>query len=134
MAAPSFSKSKVVGIVVLVAGVTAACQAPAPALPRDTTGTNATHPLSADEFSQADLALSCDQILAERNRLRDQIDRAKANINANRESNVAASAVGAMVFAPAYILTEGNYTDKDALKAGYARLDIVDKLAVFRHC
>src|SRR5579862_5642364 len=100
MAARSLSTSKVGALVVLLVGVATACQAPAPALPRDTTGTNSTHPLSADDFTPADAALSCEEIHNEHTKLKDQIDKTKANIDANRGSNVAASAVGAAVFAP----------------------------------
>ncbi|HVZ00507.1 MAG TPA: hypothetical protein VHA35_13450 [Dongiaceae bacterium] len=109
------------------------CAGSAPPLPPDTTGTTSRHRVTAADFSAADAALSCSQIAAERDMLQATIRKANADVAANRESNQAATMVGA--FVPlAYIGTEGNYADKDAIKAAYARQDVLDRLAVFKHC
>jgi hypothetical protein len=109
------------------------CGGAAPALPLDTTGTTSRHRVTAADLSPADAALSCEQVAAERATLKARIDAANANIAANRSSNQAATYVGA--FVPlAYIGTEGNYADKDAIKAAYARQDVLNKIAVVKNC
>jgi hypothetical protein len=121
------------GLALVGAQLLGGCAGSAPALPPDTTGSTAQHHVSASDFSAADGALTCDQIGAERASLKSRIDTANANIAANRSSNQAATYVGA--FVPlAYIGTEGNYADKDAIKAAYARQDVLNKLAVFKNC
>jgi hypothetical protein len=40
---------------------------------------------------------------------------------------------GALFVVP-LVATEGNYSDKDIIKAAYARLDTLNKLAVYRGC
>jgi len=92
------------------------------------------HTLSAADFSSADLALSCNEISDERAAQKAKIQQANANINANRQNNEVAGAIGSLVFAPAYLATEGNYADKDAVKAAYARQDVLDRLAHFKSC
>ena len=109
------------------------CGGAAPALPPDTTGATSQHRATAADLAPADAALSCDQVTTERAALKAKIDAANANIAANRSSNQAATYVGA--FVPlAYIGTEGNYADKDAIKAAYARQDVLNKVAVVKNC
>jgi hypothetical protein len=121
------------GLALLGVAVLGGCAASAPDLPPDTTGTTAQHHATASDFTAADNALSCDQIAAERNALKTKIDTANANIAANRSTNQAATYVGALV-PLAYIGTEGNYADKDAIKAAYARQDVLSKLSVVKGC
>lgn len=110
------------------------CASPAPSLPQDTTGTTSLRQVSAADFAPADVARSCAQIGTERADLRARIDIANANIAGNRRRNEIAGYVGATVLPLGYLATEGNYADKDAVKAAYARLDVLEKLSVLKHC
>ena len=114
--------------------VLAGCASPAPSLPPDTTGTTSLGQVSAADFAPADAALSCAEIGAERADLNARMDTANANIKANRHGNQVAGYIGAVVTPFAYLATEGNYADKDAIKAAYARQDVLNKLAVLKGC
>jgi hypothetical protein len=110
------------------------CASSAPALPPDTTGTTSQHHVTAADFAPADMALSCADVTAERASVKNKIDTANANIIANRQKNQIAGYIGGVVSPLAYLATEGNYADKDAVKAAYARQDVLDKLAVLKGC
>jgi hypothetical protein len=116
-----------------VALLLAGCAGDAPPLPPDTTGSTAQHHVTAADFTVADAALSCSRIAAERETVQATIQKANADVVANRQGNQVATLVGGIV-PLAYIGTEGNYADKDAIKAAYARQDVLDRLAVFKHC
>jgi hypothetical protein len=122
-----------IGALVLVSSMLAGCAGPAPDLPTDTTGTTSLHHVAASDFTPADVALSCAEIKAQHDEQNARIDRANANVIANRSGNQAATLAGAIV-PLAYIGTEGNYSDKDAIKDATARRDVLDKLAVLKHC
>ena len=117
-------------MVLLLAG----CVSEAPPLPQDTTGTTSTHLLSPADFTSVDLALSCADIATERTELKAKMDTANANIKANRVNNEVAGYIAGVVFLPALIATEGNYADKDAIKAAYGRQDTLDKLTALKKC
>lgn len=106
----------------------------APALPPDTTGSTATYHLTANDFSANDNALSCVQIGDQRGELQGGIDKANANIATNRQGNQAAGYVAAVIFPPALLATQGNYSDKDTIKAAYQRLDTLNQLSVLKAC
>jgi len=106
----------------------------APALPPDTTGSTSTRHLAAADFTAQDQALSCDQIGEQRAGLHKGIDQANANIAGNRQNNQVAGYFGAVLFAPLLVATEGNYNDKDIIKAAYARLDTLNQLSVYKGC
>lgn len=109
------------------------CSMGAPPLPPDTTGSTSTHPVSAADFTAQDLALSCGQVDEQRTALHQGIDKANANIAGNRQTNQVAGYFGALFVVP-LVATEGNYSDKDIIKAAYARLDTLNQLAVYRSC
>ncbi len=62
------------------------------------------------------------------------IGQANANISANRHDNQVAGYFGFALLPPLLLATEGNYTDKDFIKAAYSRLDVLNQLAVFKTC
>lgn len=62
------------------------------------------------------------------------IDKANANILANRTQNQVAAYVGSVLFPPAYIATEGNYKDKNDIQTAYARQDTLIALARVKSC
>jgi phage shock protein A len=125
---PSTIKARVTAALVVL--TLSGCASSAPALPADTTGTTSLGHVSAADFTVDDMKLSCGQIRTERSDLKAQMDQANANIRANRTRNQVAAYIGG----PALLATEGNYADKDAIKAAYARQDILDKLAVLKGC
>jgi phage shock protein A len=125
---PSTIKARVTAALVVL--TLSGCASSAPALPADTTGTTSLGHVSAADFTVEDMKLSCGQIRTERSDLKAQMDQANANIRANRTRNQVAAYIGG----PALLATEGNYADKDAIKAAYARQDILDKLAVLKGC
>lgn len=106
----------------------------APHLPPDTTGATSLHHLTAADFSAEDAALTCEKIDTERHALQTGVDQANAHIAENRRDNQIAGYIGAALFLPALLATEGNYSDKDFIKLAYQRMDILDKLAVLRTC
>jgi hypothetical protein len=120
--------------VILVAAALCGCAMNAPALPPDTTGSTSTRHLTAQDFSPADNALSCTQIGDQRGALQSGIDKANANIAANRHDNQVAGYFGAAFFPPALLATEGNYSDKDVIKAAYQRMDVLNQLSVLKSC
>ena len=122
------------GAAAAIALLLGACAAGAPALPPDTTGSTSLHHVSVNDFTPADAALSCTDINAESAELKVKIEQANANIMANRAGNQAAAYIGAVIFPPAYLATEGNYADKDAIKAAYARQDVLLKLTILKGC
>lgn len=119
--------------VFLVAMLTA-CAMDAPSLPPDTTGSTSLLHLSAADFTIADNNLSCAQIGDERDTLSKGMEQANANIASNRHTNQVAGYFGAALFPPVLLATEGNYSDKDFVKAAYQRLDVLNQLAVFKGC
>jgi phage shock protein A len=125
---PSTIKARVTAALVVL--TLSGCASSAPALPADTTGTTSLGHVSAADFTVDDMKLSCGQIRTERSDLKAQMDQANANIRANRTRNQVAAYIGG----PALLATEGNYADKDAIKAAYARQDVLDKLAVLKGC
>jgi hypothetical protein len=129
---PSTIKARVTAALVVL--TLSGCASSAPALPADTTGTTSLGHVSAADFTVDDMVddmkLSCGQIRTERSDLKAQMDQANANIRANRTRNQVAAYIGG----PALLATEGNYADKDAIKAAYARQDVLDKLAVLKGC
>jgi hypothetical protein len=110
------------------------CAGAAPPLPVDTTGTTSTQHASLADFTAADAALSCPQIVAEHSGLKAQMDQANANVQANRQRNQIAGFIAVTVTPLAYIATEGNDADKAAIKAAYARQDVLEKLAMLKGC
>ncbi len=119
---------------VLVAAALCGCAMKAPELPPDTTGSTSTRHLTAQDFAATDNALSCAQIADQRSALQIGIDKANADIAANRHGNQTAGYIGAALFPPALLATEGNYSDKDAINAAYQRLDVLNQLSVLKAC
>jgi hypothetical protein len=128
------STIRIGGAVALAALLLAGCASPAPPLPFDTTGTTSLKQVSIADFTSADAALSCAEIASERADLGARVAKANANIKENRVRNQVASSVGLLVTSFAYIATEGNYADKDAIKNAYARQDVLEKLALLKGC
>ena len=105
----------------------------APPLPPDTTGSTSAHHVSAADFTPQDRELSCVQIGEQRGALHEGIDKANANIAGNRTGNQVAGYFGALFVLP-LVATQGNYSDKDVIKAAYVRLDTLNQLAVYKAC
>jgi len=113
----------------------AGCQSGAPTLPPDTTSVNATHTVTAADFSSEDAALDCGQIQTERRRIADAMQAAIQRIDADRTQNqVAGYFLGVLYFAP-YAASQGTtHPQKAEIAQLYARQDTLIKLATFRHC
>jgi hypothetical protein len=127
---PSRSAASRLAGLVLLGG----CAASAPALPPDTTSLHRQRELSAADFTREDTALSCDDIVAERQRNDEAMRSAHQRIELNRKNNQVAGYIGAVIFPPAYLATEGNYAEKDEIQRLYGRQDTLIKLAAFRAC
>lgn len=132
--APSFSKnSRRLGLpaaALLLAG----CASSAPPLPPDTTGVTSTHHIALGDFAPADAALTCNQINDERHKITASMAAANKSIESNRSGNQTAAYIGAVVTPLAYLATEGNYADKDAVKELYSRQDTLIKLGALKAC
>ena len=119
--------------VLLLAAILAGCATEAPPLPDDTTGTTSVRHLTEGDFTRQDRAMTCAQIADQRSVLRNGIDKANANIADNRPGNQVAGYFGGLLTWP-LAFTEGNYGDKDIIKAAYVRLDTLNQLSVLRNC
>lgn len=118
--------------ILLLAAMLAGCASEAPPLPPDTTGTTSAHRLTERDFTAQDRGMTCFQIADQRSALRKGIDKANANIASNRDTNQVATYFGGWLLPLA--LTDGNYSDKDIIKAAYVRLDTLNQLSVLRSC
>jgi hypothetical protein len=87
-----------------------------------------------DTFAPQDAQMSCDQIGDEWAASARERQTAEQNIAANRQNNQVAGYIGAVIFPPAYIATEGNYADKDRIVALQARRDVLIELARTKSC
>jgi hypothetical protein len=111
------------------------CATAAPPLPPDTTSINRTRTETIESFSEADRALSCEQIAAEQNAIRDRLAADNRKIEDNRTRNVVAGALGVAVvpLLPA-LATVSNSEEKDDIAAQYRRKDVLIKLAAVKTC
>src|SRR5262245_13004292 len=89
--------SRVAGAALLVGLFLGGCASSAPPLPADTTGTTSLHPIAAEDFTPSDAALSCVDIATQRADLKAQMEKANANIAANRQTNQVAGYIGSAV-------------------------------------
>ena len=121
-------------LAIFVAAALGACSTDAPPLPPDTTAINRVRTVEASEFAAADLALSCEEIARQRDEIGEAIRIAHARVAANSENNQVASYLGGVLFAPLLLATEGNYEDKDVIRNGHAKRDMLLRLAAFKNC
>jgi hypothetical protein len=128
------SKMRVWPLLGIVALLLGACSSSAPALPPDTTSVNSLQRLTLADFTPADAALTCEQIAAERAQIAAGLDAANADIQANRTRNQVAGYIGAAFIPLAYLATEGNYAEKDKVKALYGRNDTLVRLGGVKRC
>jgi hypothetical protein len=129
---PSTSRRRVAALLLLLAA--GGCANHAPDLPPDTTGIGSVRRLTLADFDAADAALSCEQIAEQRRQIASDLGTANGNIEANRTHNQVTGFIGAAVLPLAYIATEGNYADKDRIRALYPRNDTLIKLASVKSC
>jgi hypothetical protein len=109
------------------------CTTSAPPLPTDTTAVNRQSIVTLNDFSAADAAMNCTNIVAERKSNQENIDKNNKAIEANRTQNQVAGVFGSLFIVP-YIATEGNYSEKDSIEALNKRQDILLKLSAVKHC
>lgn len=122
------SASSSVAAALLVSALSA-CATNAPQLPPERTEARA-----LGTFSATDAQMTCDQIAEEWNSTSRERETANQNIAANRQQNQVAGYIGAALFPPAYLGTEGNYADKDRLAALQTRRDTLVDLARTKNC
>ena len=111
------------------------CATPAPPLPVDTTSVNTSHPLTAADFTQQDLALSCVDVMAEKA----QADAVTADLDASIQANRVVVRGGApmgrfIVYGPITVSKENPKSTFDSLNLQIARRDTLTKLAIFKRC
>jgi hypothetical protein len=106
-----------------------ACSTAAPPLPPERADARA-----LDTFPAEDARMSCDQIAEEWQATARDRQAAHQNIAANRHNNQVAGYIGATIFPPAYLATEGNYADKERLDQIQSRRDTLIELARTKRC
>ena len=126
---PSPSRNSLLLLLVPVA--LAACGPSAPPLPPDTTSVNRTQELRREDFNAETLALSCDQLSAERRKVSQAIGRANKQIEASHGANQASAYLMGLGI-PSYI--NGNYTERTAIAQLYARQDQLIRLQTLQRC
>ncbi len=114
--------------------VLAACARTAPELPRDMSSVNAEETVSAEAFSAQDVALSCDEILVEQDRIREDASQYNQEIKKNRGKNQAAGYVAGVLFPPALLATVHNDAEKAELDALQQRFDTIQGLKRLKSC
>jgi len=113
------------------------CASEAPPLPADTTSVNRVRDLTLGDFTPEARAMSCDDIVADRHRIDDDMQKLNDTVNSNRSHNetlVGFSSFGGIVFAPLLLATESNDTEKGQIAQLYERRDTLIKLASLKHC
>ncbi|RVU39170.1 hypothetical protein EOI86_07940 [Hwanghaeella grinnelliae] len=111
-----------------------ACARNAPALPKDSSSINAEGSLSTEDFSDADIAMSCEQIDVEQDRIRTDAAAYGQEIAKNRGQNQAAGYVAGVLFPPALLATVHNDAEKAELDALQARFDVIQALKRVKNC
>lgn len=123
------SASNRVIAVVMLSAITAACSTAAPQLPPEKATAR-----TLDSYSAPDALMSCNQIAEEWSATARERESAHQNIAANRHQNQVAGYIGAALFPPAYLATEGNYADKERLTQLQDRRDTLIDLARTKNC
>lgn len=120
---------------ILIAGavVLAACARSAPDLPPDYGSVSSQAKLSADQFAAADLRLTCNGILAERETITAEAGKLTGVITQNRQHNQVAGYLGGLFLFP-LIATKENPDEKRRLDAIQVRWDTLIALQRFKTC
>ena len=113
--------------------VASACARPAPELPPDYGSVDTENRLTADQFSQADLALSCPAIRTEQNGLTDEASRLTGVIRDSKDYNEAIGILGALFIVPA-LAADQNPDEKRRLNEIQSRWDTLVALHRFKSC
>jgi hypothetical protein len=114
---------------VLLGAALAGCSTPAPQLPPETASAR-----KIESYSASDAQKTCDQIAEEWGATSREREAANQNIAANRHQNQVAGYIGAALFPPVYLATEGNYADKERLAQLQDRRDTLIDLARTKNC
>jgi hypothetical protein len=109
------------------------CAASAPPLPPDATSVNRVQSLALSSFTKEDAALSCDQIVAERQQIDLALVQNNEQIEGNRTRNQVAGYFGALFVIP-LVAIDNNGAEKDEITQFYARRDILVKLGTVKGC
>ncbi len=129
---PSYSPTRLhVALAVLVV---AGCARPAPELPQDYGSVDANAILLAEDFSRADLGLSCDGIDREMSALSAEMRTLDSKIRGKHGSNEAAGYIAGVLFPPAILATDSGEGEKQALDAHQARRDEFVALKRLKSC
>lgn len=132
MRSVSFNKGWTVGAIALVIAC-GGCSTGAPPLPPDTTAVNRAAELKESDFSAEDGALSCTAIEKERINLRQAMEQANADIRSNSQSNQVAAYFSGFVL-PVIMVAKTNEEEKNLLVRAQTRIDVLNKVYVFKKC
>lgn len=127
------SENKLLGPMVMLSVLLMGCAASAPPLPLDATSVNRVQSLALSSFTKEDAALSCDQIVAERQQIDVALAQNNEQIEGNRTRNQVAGYFGALFVIP-LVAIDNNGAEKDEITRFYARRDILVKLGTVKGC
>ena len=132
---PSISLNKVRALScgVLVALAISGCARPAPDLPPDYGSVDSKTPLTADQFSAQDLALSCTQARQQQVELTDEASRLTGVIDDSKGYNEAIGILGALFIVPA-LAADQNPDEKRRLDEIQTRWDTLVALRRYKSC
>ncbi len=116
-------------LLLLVAG----CNSAAPTLPPDTTGTNRVASVRIEDFSPSDAAMSCADIAAERLSISTRMQAVNDSVAASRPPG-RKLAWNPISLASGDTAIDFNDSQRDEMKALYARQDTLIKLAGVKSC
>ena len=126
------SKAAIVSLFFMTVALTA-CARPAPELPPDYGSVNTGKTLTADQFTSADLNLSCPQINQEQLQLTEEAGRMTGVIADSKGYNEAIGILGALFIVPA-LAADQNDGEKKRLDEIQVRWDTLIALRRFKTC
>lgn len=118
---------------VLFAFALAGCARPAPDLPPDYGSVGTATPLTADQFSAQDLALSCTEAKQEQVKLTEEASRLTGVISDSKGYNETIGILGALFIVPA-LAADQNPEEKRRLDEIQSRWDSLVALRRFKSC
>lgn len=117
----------------LVALAVSGCARPAPDLPPDYGSVDTKTPLTADQFSASDLALSCTQARQQQVQLTEEASRLTGVISDSKGYNETIGILGALFIVPA-LAADQNPEEKRRLDEIQARWDNLVALRRYKSC
>lgn len=127
------AKGVAFGVIVGLAFVLAACARPAPELPPDYGSVDTKTPLTADQFTSEDLAMTCSAINSEQKEMTEEASKITGVIDDSKDYNETIGILGALFIVPA-LAADQNPDEKRRLNDIQTRWDTLVALERYKSC